>query len=191
MTITGSEFHLARAAQAVLGGGVIAYPTEGVWGLGCDPCDELAVSRILRMKQRHVSKGLILVAANTDQLGSIVSGLNKNELDQIGADFGYPVTWLIPDNGVAPYWITGGLATVAVRVTRHPLVSALCDRLGTAIVSTSANPGGRPAARTALRMRQYFQNEVDFVLPGQIQHGFGASEIRLLRGGQVIRPKGR
>lgn len=187
---TGSDFHISRAARIILGGGIIAYPTEGVWGLGCDPFDDAAVFRILQMKQRRVSKGLILIASNTEQLTPALSDLNKNELDQLRRDFGYPITWLVPDNGVLPYWITGGADTVAVRISKHPGVAALCERLGSAMVSTSANPGGRPAARNALRVRQYFNRDLDYVFPGRLQSEQGASEIRHLRSGQIIRPRG-
>jgi len=187
---TGSDFHIARAVRVILGGGVIAYPTEGVWGLGCDPFDDAAVLRILQMKQRQVSKGLILVASNIDQLTPALSGLSKNELDQLRRDFGHPITWLVPDNGSLPYWITGGADTIAVRISRHPRVAALCEGLGSAMVSTSANPGGRPAARNALRVRQYFNRDLDYVFPGQLQNERGASEIRHLLSGQIIRPRG-
>lgn len=190
MRVAGSDFHVSRAARLIYEGGVIAYPTEGLWGLGCDPFDSGAVARILMMKQRPISKGLILLASDVQQLGTALLGLSKDERDQLAADFNYPVTWLIPDNGSLPDWITGGMPTLAVRITRHPLVRALCARFGSAIVSTSANPAGRPAARSALRVRQYFNAEIDFLLPGQLQHESGASEIRHLRSGKVIRPKG-
>ena len=190
MSFAGSPFQIAKAARIVFEGGVIAYPTEGVWGLGCDPFNPLAVGRILAMKQRPEHKGLILLASDLDQLGSATRMLKKNELDQLLSNPGYPITWLIPDNGSVPTWITGGTATLAVRITRHPLVASLCNRLGSAIVSTSANPGGRPAARNSLRVRQYFRDSIDYLLPGPLEQGGGASEIRHLRSGKVIRLRG-
>lgn len=174
----------------MMAGGVIAYPTEGVWGLGCDPFDQRAVYRVLEMKVRPVSKGLILVADNLNRFDDAIAGLSKDELELLGRDNGYPLTWLIPNNETFPDWISGGADTLAIRVSSHPLVRQLCERYGSAIVSTSANPAGRPAAKNALRVRQYFNRELDFLLPGRVQYDSGASEIRHLRSGRIVRPKG-
>ncbi len=185
-----SPIYLARALAILRGGGVIAYPTEGVWGLGCDPFDGRAVERILELKQRPVEKGLILIAADIAQLYGATGSLKKAELDQLSAPSRVPCTWLIPHNGALPDWITGSSSRLAVRLSTHPLVALLCNAFGGAIVSTSANPGGRPAARSALRVRQYFDGHIDMLVPGELGGFHGASEIRDLTTGKLIRTGG-
>jgi len=186
-----SKHALRMAARCIERGGVIAYPTEGVWGLGCDPYSPEAVARILALKGRALHKGLILIAAHPRQLGEALAGLSAKELRLLEEDPGYPRTWLVPDNGSLPVWITGGSGSLAVRITRHPQVAALCDRLGFGLVSTSANPAGKVAAQSALRVRQYFPLQLDFVLGGNLQDAGGASEIRDLKSDKLIRARGK
>ncbi len=131
-------------------GGVIAYPTEAVWGLGCDPFDQAAVLRLLALKQRPVDKGLILVAAAIPQLDGLVdwNALPTQRREAVLADWPGPHTWIVPATPRVPRWITGDHHGVAVRVSAHPVVSALCDAFGGALVSTSANSTGAPAPKT-------------------------------------------
>lgn len=157
--------HIARVLHA---GGVIAYPTEAVWGLGCDPHNEHAVARLLALKQRPVEKGVILIAADVEQLSPYLRGLPEEKLALLRASWPGPNTWLVPDNGAAPAWITGGRGTLAVRVTAHPLAAALCRAFGGAVVSTSANRAGEVPARSLLQVRQYFGDALDAVLPGSL-----------------------
>ncbi|HEX4881543.1 MAG TPA: L-threonylcarbamoyladenylate synthase, partial [Porticoccaceae bacterium] len=134
------------AAHAMRAGGVVAYPTEAVWGLGCDPDDAAAVARVIALKGRDPGKGLILVAAELDMLAPYLRGLHPQWLARMAATWPGPVTWLIPDNGRALPLVTGGQGTLAVRVTAHPVAAALSRAFGGAIVSTSANPQGLPPA---------------------------------------------
>lgn len=184
-------FPLTTAARCVRQGGVIAYATEGVWGLGCDPFQPEAVARILALKGRSQTKGLILIAGEVGQLGDAVNALSHAQLDRLSSDPGYPLTWLIPTQSALPGWITGGSDRVAVRLTRHPQVAALCSLAGSALVSTSANPAGKPAALNALRVRQYFPRGLDYILPGELLDRGRASEIRDLVTDRVIRPRGK
>ncbi|HNI38217.1 MAG TPA: Sua5/YciO/YrdC/YwlC family protein, partial [Pseudomonadales bacterium] len=89
-------------------GGVIAYPTEAVWGLGCDPHHEEAVTQLLALKQRNWRKGVILIAADVAQLAPYLRGLPEEKLAVLHASWPGPNTWLVPNNGAAPAWITGG-----------------------------------------------------------------------------------
>jgi L-threonylcarbamoyladenylate synthase len=141
---------LAEAATALRRGGVIAYPTEAVWGLGCDPFDEIAVGRLLAMKQRPVDKGLILVAGNDDQLEGLLDWdlLPTDRRKAVFASWPGPHTWIVPATARTPRWITGDHRGVAVRISAHPVVIALCDAFGGPLVSTSANLGGQPPAFT-------------------------------------------
>ena len=168
-------------------GGVLAYPTEAVYGLGCDPTNEQAVGRILSIKQRDWRKGLILIAADFSQLQSYVKPLTAAQRLQIEAAWPGPVTWLLPTLPHVPRYLRGHHETLAVRVTAHPLASALCRAWGGALVSTSANRSGRPPARTALMVRKQLGRTVDFVLSGAAGQARLPSEIRALDG-RVIRP---
>lgn len=176
-------------AQRLQQGAVIAYPTEGVWGLGCLPDNAEAVSRILHLKRRDWRQGLILAAGDITQVESYLDAVTTEERGTLNDAWPGPVTFLVPDNGTAPEWIRGSHKTVAIRVSDHPVIRALCAELRGPIVSTSANPGGRPAARSRLRLQQYFPQGIDYVFPGALGGAAGASEIRELRTGEVLRAR--
>lgn len=169
-------------------GAVVAYPTEAVWGLGCDPHNRAALEHILQLKQRRSDMGVILVASRIEQLRPYLGGLTPVQYQQLAASWPGAVTWLVPNNHVAPAWISGGRQTLALRVSDHPVVRALCDAFGGPIVSTSANPHQKPPARSALKVRLYFGAEVDCITPGVVGHYAKPSEIRDLLSGEVRRP---
>ncbi|WP_447595427.1 L-threonylcarbamoyladenylate synthase [Aquipseudomonas campi] len=182
-----SNWQVKRVAQVVREGGVIAYPTEAVWGLGCDPWNEIAVDRLLALKERPVDKGLILVADNIRQFDFLLEDLPEPWLDRLASTWPGPNTWLVPHQNLLPEWITGRHDSVALRVSDHPLVRDLCALVGP-LVSTSANRTGRPAARTRLRVEQYFRGQVDAVLGGALGGRRNPSTIRDLVSGEVVRP---
>lgn len=175
-------------ARCLADDGVIAYPTEGVWGLGCLPNAESAVLRILEMKRRSPDQGLILVAGDIRLMDPYLGALTAEERAQLERTWPGPVTYLVPDCGQAPDWIRGRHTSVALRVSRHPVIRKICAEVGSPIVSTSANPSGRPPARSALKLRQYFPGGIDYVVPGDLGGATGPSEIVDLRSGQVVRP---
>ena len=181
-----SFVHLRRATQIIHDGGVVAYPTEGVFGLGCDPDRHEAVLRILALKQRAVTAGLILIAADREQLDGWInpSAVEENAL----ADPGTFVTWVVTADRQCPVWITGGRTTCAVRITRHPIAAALCREADLPLVSTSANRHGQKAAASTLAVRRLFGQCVDFILPGSTGGAARPSEIRVARTGAVLRP---
>ncbi len=179
---------IEKAARILRQGGVIAYPTEGVFGLGCLPDKAEAVERILEIKQRDAAQGLILVAADKDQLAPWARLPAEAELP---STLEHPVTWLVAAQPSVPYNIRGAHETVAVRLTAHPLVAALCEAAGSAIVSTSANLAGMPPASTPSALRSQFERLVDYVVPGDRGPAAGPSEIRDLRSGAVLRPRAR
>ncbi|MET0777065.1 MAG: L-threonylcarbamoyladenylate synthase [Pseudomonas mandelii] len=182
-----NSWRVQQAAQAVRAGAVIAYPTEAVWGLGCDPWDEEAVYRLLMIKGRSVEKGLILVADNIRQFDFLFEDFPELWMDRMASTWPGPNTWLVPHQNLLPQWITGVHETVALRVSDHPLVRDLCAVTGP-LVSTSANPQGRPAARTRIRVEQYFRGQVDYVLGGNLGGRKNPSVIRDVATGNVIRP---
>ncbi|MGB5062260.1 MAG: Sua5/YciO/YrdC/YwlC family protein [Candidatus Competibacter sp.] len=178
---------LRAAARAVRSGGLIAYPTEAVYGLGCDPRSERAVRRLLALKRRSAHKGLILIAADFAQLAPFLQPLTPADLERLHASWPGPHTWLIPARSGTPYWLRGKHDTLAVRVTAHPLAAALCRTCGHPLVSTSANLSGHPPARTALAARRQLGRHLDDLLPGPTGGAAKPTAIRSLRTDQVVR----
>lgn len=185
-----TRWRLRRARAVLLDGGVVAYPTEGVFGLGCDPRSEQAVGRVLRLKGRAADKGLILIASSLEQVMEYAEPLDQAHMAPVLATWPGPVSWVLPARGNVSPLITGGRASVAVRVTDHPDAASLCDCFGGALVSTSANLSGARPARSALRVRLQFGRRVDYVLTGRIGRGLGACELRDAVSGRVLRAAG-
>lgn len=181
-----SSIRLRRAAQIVGDGGVIAYPTEAVFGLGCDPGNLEAVVRILDLKRRSESAGLILIAGDRRQLDRWIDP-RPEEQRRLESDPGQAVTWIVTASRRTPDWITGNRPTVAVRITYHPVAAALCRYARTALISTSANLHGRPPARSRLAVRKQFGAGVDFIVPGPLGGDIKPTEIRSARTGEVLR----
>ena len=177
------------AAALLKRGGVIAYPTEGVWGLGCDPRDEQAVMRILAIKQREVEKGLILIAANEVQLAPFVvmAALHDEQRASVRASWPGAATWIVPASPSAPRWITGKHDGIAVRVSAHPPVIALCNAFGGALVSTSANRSGNVAPTQRSNLDPELITALDGVLAGETGGLLQPTPIRDARSGTVIR----
>lgn len=167
-------------------GGVIAYPTESCYGLGCDPRNRRAVMKILRLKGRPQYKGLILIGADFGQLESYAAPLDDEQWQQISSCWPGPVTWLLPASRRTPSWLRGDHQSIAVRVTAHPLAARLCQVLGMALVSTSANRSGLKSARTYAACSKSFGNEV-IVVPGLVGKRRKPSTIMDLMTGAVIR----
>ncbi len=168
-------------------GGVVAYPTEAVYGLGCDPLNGLAVARLLALKGRSADKGLLLIAADLCQLGRFIGDLDAETRGRLAATWPGFVTWVLPARARVPRWLTGRHATVAVRVTAHPFAAALARAYGGALISTSANPSGKPPARDVLTLRRYFGRSLDYILSGPLGGEARPSVIRNGRTGAVIR----
>lgn len=182
-----SALAVRAAVNALQRGGVIACPTEAVWGLSCDPNSADAVRRLLALKSRPMAKGLILVAASQQQLEFLLDGLTKPQRQTLADSWPGPATWLLPHRGRVPEWICGQHATVAVRVSSHPALQALCKAWGGPLVSTSANRAGARPAQEAYQVRRYFGDVLDYVLPGRIGAIGRPTVIRDLLSGQFIR----
>jgi L-threonylcarbamoyladenylate synthase len=174
-----------KAAKILKSGGVIAYPTEGVFGLGCLPSNDDAVQRLLAIKQRAPSKGLILLAANDSQFDDWISLPASISLPVPDPD--KPITWIVPAGEKAGYLIHGDNAGIAVRITTNPVALGICSAVGSPIVSTSANLSGRPVARSQFILRREFGSLVDYIVPGPCGPSAGPSEIRDILSGKVLR----
>lgn len=174
--------------QILQQGGLIAYPTEAVIGLGCDPDNEDAVHKLLAVKKRSVDKGLILVAKTYSQLLPYVDDakIPMHMRTEIFSSWPGPVTWLLPAAKQAPKWLTGDSDFIAVRVSQHPVVGQLCELFGKPLISTSANvSGGQPAINSQQLYQQFDKSLllVDGTLggenkPSQIRHGISGQTIR-------------
>lgn len=183
-----SPWHLRQAAHVIHGGGIIAYPTEAVFGLGCDPLNLEAVFRLLEIKQRPVEKGLILIAANLDQLTQFIAPLSAADREKLQTTWPGPNTWLLPARPETPYWLRGNHETIAVRITAHPGASALCRVANQAIVSTSANLTGHRPARNVLGVQRQFHGQLDMILNGALGRADKPTAIRNFSTDELIRP---
>ncbi len=181
-----NHWHLKQAVRVIYSGGVIAYPTEAVYGLGCDPENFAAVRNILFLKKRSMHKGLILVAADITQLDSIVTYPTNEIRERVEQSWPGPTTWLLPAKPNVPVWIKGSHSSVAVRVSAHPIVQGLCEMAGV-IVSTSANPSRYPPAKTAFRARNYFGNSLDYIVHGKVGSHARPSTIKDALTDRVLR----
>lgn len=180
---------LDTTVHALRDGGVVAYPTEAVWGLGCDPSNDSAVQRLLHIKQRPVDKGLILIAGALTQLDGLIDwpALPEVRRDAVRASWPGPVTWVVPATARVPRMITGNHDNVAVRVSANPHVVALCEAFGGVLVSTSANLAGQPAATTRDDLDPALLARVDAVLNGEVGGRSTPSTIRDARTGATLR----
>jgi L-threonylcarbamoyladenylate synthase len=181
-----TEFAIRFAVHCVRHGGVIAYPTETVYGLGCDPLCAEAVTEINALKHRKTGKGLILLASRLQQLDALIDVSDRNERAAIVGEH-EPTSWIVPAKITAPDWITEGQGTIAIRITTHPLVMRLCDQLGHALVSTSANPAGKKPALNPLQLHRYFDGLVDSMLISNHNCTGKPSKIRHLKSRQLLR----
>lgn len=179
---------VSQAAKAIRNGGVIAYPTEAVWGLGCDPWNRQAVYRILEIKQRPVEKGVILIGSSENQFTSLLASLSPEERARLKSTWPGPYTWLIPDpEGWAPEWVRGQFDTVAVRISAHPRVKALCEATGHPIVSTSANLAGKDPLLTFSGVEEEFGALLDGIVSGDTGEQKTPTKIQDLRSGELVR----
>jgi len=167
-------------------GGLIAYPTESCYGLGCDPRNRNAVQRLLKLKQRPQCKGLILIAGKYAQLAPYLKPLTHNEQETLKRDGVQAITYLVPAKPSCPRWLRGAHDTLAVRITAHRGAAALCNTLDMALVSTSANYSGGKAARTYAQCLRLFGKQV-WVLPGKTGTRNRPSTIRAWMDGKIIR----
>ncbi len=178
--------HIRWASLSIRQGGVIAYPTEAVYGLGCSPGDAAAVSRLRSLKRRHASKGLIVVAAHVEQLETLIDFNREFLTEAVLSSWAGPVTWVLPASAQVPAWLIGSQHDIAVRVSAHPVVQRLCLSAGP-LVSTSANPAGARPATTAFRVRAYFGNQLDYIVPGETGPLQQPTEIRDAVTGELLR----
>jgi L-threonylcarbamoyladenylate synthase len=184
---THSLLTVSQAAEHLRAGEVIAYPTEAVFGLGCDPGNETAVRRILSLKGRPASAGLILIGDCYERFEPFIAPVSRELRQRALSAWPGPVTWLFPRSDSVPDWLAGHHETIALRLTAHPVSRDLCAAFGSAVVSTSANPDSATPAKTAGRVEEFFGSRLAGIVAGALGSGDRPSEIRDLASGAVIR----
>ncbi|MBB5360110.1 L-threonylcarbamoyladenylate synthase [Rhodanobacter sp. ANJX3] len=177
------------AAGLMHGGGVLAYPTEAVFGLGCDPHNAAAFERLFVLKQRPATQGVLLIAADFDQVERYIDleSVPAEILQQVRASWPGPNTWIFPRSSAVPSWVAGSHSGIALRVTAHPPAAALCRAFGGAVVSTSANPHGQAPARSAQAVDAFFGESLDGLLDGALGGQASPTVIRDALSGTIVR----
>ena len=180
---------LDAAVDALRAGGVIAYPTEAVFGLGCDPKNATAVTHLFELKQRPPTQGVLLIAASFEQAFEYfdLAAVPPDALLRARADWPGPFTWVFPRAAHVPTWLTGAHSGIALRVTAHPLAAELCRRFGAPIVSTSANRHGDAPARSAAAVRTAFGDGLAYILDGELGGLERPTPIRDVLSGALLR----
>ena len=167
-------------------GGLIAYPTESCYGLGCDPDNRRAVQRLLKLKQRPQHKGLILIASHYHQVARFLHPITTAQQQQLKTAGAQAITYLMPALHATPHWLRGSHDTLAVRLTAHKQAAQLCRGVNSALVSTSANRSGQRPAKTYAECQRLFGKKV-WVLPGRVGKRKTPSTIRMWGDGKIIR----
>ena len=185
-----SPWQLRTFSRLFDAGALFGYPTESVYGVGCDPWNGAAVERLLALKQRPMEKGVILIASSVEQLVPFVSLQTRAQWSQLAQPRGCPTTWIVPVSVQTPEWIRGAHDGVAVRLTQFEPAAALCRAANSALVSTSANVAGHPPARSAIALRKALGDQLDLVLGGATGGNQMPSEIRHFESGKVLRAGG-
>jgi L-threonylcarbamoyladenylate synthase len=180
---------LELATAALRGGGVIAYPTEAVYGLGCDPQNHAAFARLFALKQRPPTQGVLLIAADFAQVEKYIDGaaVPAAALARVQASWPGPHTWVFPRAASVPDWLAGGHRGIALRVTAHALAAQLCRAFGGALVSTSANRHGAEPARSAVTVQAAFGAELAYILDGEVGGLGRPTPIRDVLSGELLR----
>jgi L-threonylcarbamoyladenylate synthase len=177
------------AAALLRGGGVLAYPTEAVYGLGCDPHDRDAFDRLFALKGRPATQGVLLIAADFDQIAPYIdrAAIPPAVLEDVRASWPGPHTWIFPRSALVPAWVAGAHEGIALRVTAHAPAAALCRAFGAPLVSTSANPHGEPPARDVSTLERCFGDRLDGVLEAALGGQDRPTTIRDALSGAIIR----
>ena len=182
-----SHFAIQHAAHQIRHGGVIVYPTETVYGLGCDPMNFEAVSAINHLKRREAGKGLILLGHTLALFEHYIEDLSLSAQKEI-SQMEKPTSWIVNAKESLPEWLTNKQRTVAIRITDHPVVTELCQQLHHPIISTSANPSGKKPCHNALQAHKYFHDKVDAILIDDHSLSGQTSTIKRLDNLSTVRP---
>lgn len=187
MRLPANEESFKKAAKILREGGVIAYPTEAVYGLGCNPQDTDAVHRILELKHRPMSAGLILIGEDWSQLEPYTATVPTSKLAAVEATWPGAVTWLFPTSSKVLPCIRGDFSSVAIRVPDHAIARQLCSHAQHPLVSTSANVRGEPPCKTADEVQATFDDDIDLIIDAPVGDYRTPSRILDVLSGDIIR----
>jgi L-threonylcarbamoyladenylate synthase len=157
---------IQKAAQIIQDGGLVAFPTETVYGLGADATNPLAVARVFEVKNRPQFDPLIVHVADLRQAEILVTRFPKNAFKLAEKFWPGPLTLVLPKGSVIPDLVTSSLPSVALRVPHHPLALELIQASGRPIAAPSANPFGGISPTTAQHVRRSLGEKIDFILDG-------------------------
>ena len=185
------EKQIKKAISILKKGGVVAYPTDTVYGLGACMTDTAAVDRIFQVKERPKGMALPVLLADRVQMESIVTSVPMSALLLVDEFFPGALTIILPKSDIVPDIITGGGRTVAFRIPDHPVPLALIKGLGKPIVGTSANLSGQPSALTAAEVQAQIGDKIDMVIDGgRCPGGIESTVIDLSGKKPVVRRQG-
>ena len=174
------------AVEYIKKGEIIAYPTEAVYGIGCDPWNQKSVEKIYKIKKRVSNKPFILVASDINHLNNLI---NIGSLtDDVLSSWPGHVTWLIPALSEAPQWlIDGSTGLIAIRISNHKIIKQICSIFGKPIISTSANMSSEKPFISKEDMTKNFSSSVPLLVEGEIGSYPNTSIIKNMLTGEKIR----
>ena len=175
-----------KAVKVIKEGKILIYPTESIFGLGCDPFNEQACQKINSLKQRSNKAGLICLINNIKHLNTLAAPLRTTDYEQIRKSKTKHISWILPAKSGLPKWLIGPNNTICVRLSNDSSINELCSALDQAIISTSANEQGMPAANTIEQAKKIFKNQVDYYLDLPLGDKQKASKILTITG-KIIR----
>ena len=181
-----SRFRIGQAVICLKQGGVIAHPTDTIYGLACLPKYHQAAQKILALKNREIDKGLLLLSSDICYIKSYISLKHRHYLEKI-TKTNTPTTYLLPTNNTALSYMRGCFNTVAVRITPHPLIKTLCSSTKSALLSSSANIHGFRCAKSIVKLHVYFAGQLDYILAPAYQNQAHPSSIKNILTGEIIR----
>jgi L-threonylcarbamoyladenylate synthase len=177
---------ITSAARIIIGGGVIVYPTETVYGLGANALDEQAISRVFQIKKRPLTMPIFLAVSSFEMLEKVAE-VNKKDLDLLREILPGPVSVLVRKRSIVPDILTAGLPQVGIRYPDHEIALKIIDQAGP-ITSTSANRTGSPPPNQAAEVSQEIAERVDMVVDGGKSRYSEPSTLLDLASRKIIRP---
>lgn len=177
---------LNKVKAHIKAGGLIAYPTESCFGIGCNPFNRKAINRIIKIKKRDKNKGMIVVAGKIGHLDRLIKPLSNNDFEYLNCFWPGHYSFILPTKRNVPVNLTGKHNKIAVRVSSHKLIQQLCSYLAIPLVSTSANKSGFRSIKNNKECLKQFGKSI-LILPGNIGFAKNPSTIIDLVTKQVIR----